>query len=121
MWDSAACRNCSIPTIQRDDSVLAKRVVGITVQPALAGLGRGDDRMCASVRVFAGVTIRRAITAQCNTALLTRAQMDPRGADFHTLGALANFGLFDRTNRVEMRTSSVGHRFYSRTSSNGPS
>jgi hypothetical protein len=66
--------------------------------------------MCASVRVFACVTIWRAITAQCNAALLTRAQMDPRGADFYTLGALANFGLLDRTNRVEMRTSSVGHR-----------
>jgi hypothetical protein len=59
--------------------------------------------------MFAGVPVRRAIATEGNTTGLARAQMDPRGADFYTLGTLANFRLFDRTDRVEMGASSVGH------------
>ncbi len=68
--------------------IFRKGVVRITVQPALARLRRGDDRMPTGARVFAGVPIWRAVAAECDTALLARAKMDPAVADFHALFAL---------------------------------
>jgi len=59
--------------------------------------------------MFACVPVRRAVATECNTTGLAGAQMDPRGADFYTLGTLANFRLFHGTDRVEMGASPVGH------------
>ena len=58
--------------------------------------------MPACLRVFAGVTVRRAIAAKRHAARLTGAQMDPGCANLHALGALANFRLLDRFNSIEM-------------------
>jgi len=66
------------PPLQgRYSSIFAKRVVRIAIQPPLGGLRRSDDRMPGGVRVFAGVTVRRAITTKCHSALLTGAKMHP--------------------------------------------
>lgn len=89
--------------------IFAKRLVRIAVQPALAGLGGRDDRMFGGVRVFARVPVRRAVTAECHAALLTRAQMHPLRADLHAFSAFAVFRLLNRRDRVEMRTTSVRH------------
>jgi hypothetical protein len=76
-------------------SILSKRVVGITVQPAFAGLGGGDNRMPGCVRVFAGVTIWRAVTAESEAARLTSAKVDPLIANLHTFPAFAALRLFN--------------------------
>jgi len=65
--------------------------------------------MARGVCVFAGVPVRRAIAAERDAASLTGPQMNPASADFHALGALANFRLFNRFDRVEMRATSVRH------------
>jgi hypothetical protein len=57
--------------------IFGKRVVRVTVQPALVRLSRSNDRMTCSVGMFAGVTVRRAIAAQRYAARLAGAQMDP--------------------------------------------
>jgi len=51
--------------------------------------------MSGRVRVFARVTIRRAVAAQRRAAYLAGSQMNPTRADLHALGAFANFRLFD--------------------------
>ena len=58
--------------------------------------------MAAISRVFAGVTIRRAVAAQGDAALLTGAQVNPFRADLNALGALRVITLFDRQDGVEM-------------------
>ena len=63
--------------------------------------------MTRGVGVLTGMAIRRAITTEGHTALLTRAQMNPFVSDFYTLFAFASFRVFDRLNRVEMRAASV--------------
>ena len=75
----------------------------------LAGLGGSDDRMFGGARVFGRVPVRRAITAECDAALLTRAQMYPLRADLHAFSAFAVLRLLNRRDRVEMRTTSVRH------------
>ena len=77
-------------------SVFAERFVGIAIQPALARLRGSDHRMSGRVRVFARVTIRRAVAAQRRAAYLAGSQMNPTRADLRTLGALAGFRLLDR-------------------------
>src|SRR5947208_13825503 len=62
-------------------SIFAKRVVRVAIQPALARLRRRNDRMSASMRVFAGVPIRRAVAAERHAACLARPQMNPASAD----------------------------------------
>lgn len=89
--------------------VFGKSVVRITVQPALAGLCRCDDRMSRGLRVFAGVPVWRTVAAKCNATSLTGSQMNPGRADFHTFGTLADLRLLDRSNFVEMRTAAVSH------------
>jgi hypothetical protein len=91
-------------------SIFGKSVVGITVQPALAGLGRGYDRMPSCMRMFAGVTVWRAVTAESNATRLTSAQVDPFIANLHALHAFATLRLFNRCDCVEMRAASVRHR-----------
>jgi hypothetical protein len=47
------------------------------------------------MRVFAGMTVRRTITAERDAALLARAQMNPIIADLYALSAFAALRLFD--------------------------
>jgi len=84
-------------------SIFHEGIVGITVQPTLAGLRGSDDWMPGGVRVFAGVPIWRAVAAERYAALLARAKMDPMVADFHALFAFLTLRMFYRPNRFEMR------------------
>src|SRR5438876_475067 len=59
------------------NSIFHESVVGITVQPTLAGLRGGDDWMPGGVRVFAGVLVWRAVTAERDTTCLAGPQMNP--------------------------------------------
>ena len=87
---------------QAIDLIFGKGVVGIAVNPAFAGLGRGDDGMAAGPRVLTGVLVRRTVAAKRYTALLTGAKMDPTGADLHALFAFMTSRRPDRCNRIEM-------------------
>ena len=77
----------------------------------LAWLRRCDYRMSTGVRVFAGVLIRRAVAAQCNSTCLARSEMHPVAPDLNTFFAFATMRLLDRLNlnRVQMRTPSGTH------------
>ena len=90
--------------------ILRERIIRITVQPTLAGLRGSDDRMLASMRVFASVSIWRAVAAERDATCLAGAQMNPVGADLHAFFAFAALRLLDRIDRIEMRAASVGHR-----------
>jgi hypothetical protein len=90
-------------------SVFGKGVIRIAVEPALARLSRSNNRMTTRVCVFTGVLIRRAIAAQRHSTCLARAQMNPVCTDLDAFFAFAALRLFDRLNRVEMRTTSVNH------------
>jgi len=70
--------------------------------------------MSDRLRVFARMTVRRAVATQCLAALLTRAQMHPLRADLHALSALANLRLFHRIDCVEMSTAAISHNYLSR-------
>src|SRR5437660_6227045 len=72
-----------IPTIVPTGLIFAKCLVGIAIQPALAGLGGGDDRMAARPRVLARVFVRRAVATQGEAAFLTGAKVDPAAAALH--------------------------------------
>jgi hypothetical protein len=63
------------------------------------------------MRVLAGMTVRRAVTAERHAARLTSAQVDPFTANLHALRAFTPLRLFDRSDSVEMRAASVRHRF----------
>ena len=76
-------------------SVFTESVVRITIQPSFPRLRGRDDRMSTGVRVFAGVTIRRAVAAQCHAAGLTRAKMNPVIAEFDALFAFTALRLLD--------------------------
>jgi hypothetical protein len=77
----------------------------------LARLRRRDHWMSTSVRMFAGVLIRRAVAAQCDSTRLARPQMNPVAADFYAFFAFATMRLLDRLNRdrIQMRTPSGTH------------
>jgi hypothetical protein len=66
--------------------------------------------MSASVCVFTGVPIPRAVTAERGATCLARPQVDPVCADLHALFAFASVRLFDRLDRIEMSAASVRHR-----------
>ena len=65
--------------------------------------------MSRGLGVFARVAVRRRIAAQRRATLLAGAKMDPLRADFHALGALADFWLLDRVDRIEMRAGAIAH------------
>ena len=65
--------------------------------------------MAGGVGVLAGVPVRRAVAAKRDAALLAGAQMNPFVADLHALRAFAALRIFDRCDRVEMRTTAVSH------------
>ena len=60
-------------------------------------------------RMLASMTIRRTVAAQGYATCLARAKMDPKRADFHALGAFANFRILQRSDLVEMRTAATTH------------
>lgn len=64
-------------------------VVWITVQPALADLGRRDDRMPRRRSVRAGVSIRRTVAAERDPTGLAGAQVHPPATDRHALFTFA--------------------------------
>src|SRR5205823_4438242 len=70
-------------------SIFAKRLVRIAIQPALARLPRSNDRMLRRVRVFAGVPIWRAVTAERDATRLARSQMNPVCTDLYAFFAFA--------------------------------
>jgi len=51
--------------------------------------------MPGGMRVFAGVTVRRAVAAKCYAALLAGSQMHPICADFDALFAFVALRLLD--------------------------
>lgn len=65
--------------------------------------------MPGRLRVPPGMAVRRAIAAKRQTAFLTGLKVNPMRADHHALGAFANFGLFDRSDRLKMRAGAIGH------------
>jgi len=75
----------------------------------LARLRGSDDRMPARVRVFAGVTIRRAVATERDATRLARAQVNPARANLHAFFAFTALRMFDVNDRVEMRAPSIGH------------
>ena len=91
--------------------VLGKGLVWIAVQPMLARLRRRDHWMSTSVRMFAGVLIRRAVAAQRDSTRLARPEMHPVGTDLYAFFAFATMRLLDRLNRnrIQMRTPSGIH------------
>src|SRR5438874_13407698 len=70
--------------------------------------------MTRDVRMFAGVAISRRVAAQRRAALLAGAEMNPRVADLHTLGAFANFRLLHGGDCFDVRAN--GHWFLTRAS-----
>src|SRR5260370_6386203 len=70
--------------------------------------------MTRDVRMFAGVTISRRVAAQRRATLLAGAEMNPRVADLHTLGALANFRLLHGGDGFDVRANA--HWFLTRAS-----
>jgi hypothetical protein len=63
------------------------------------------------MRVFAGVLVWRTIATKRDATLLAGAQMDPFVADLHAFFAFASLRLFDRRDRLDVRTQS--HTGYS--------
>ena len=91
--------------------ILSELVVGIAVQPALAGFGRCHHRVSCGTCMFGRVAVRRIVAAKCRPAFLTGAQMDPLPADLHAFGALSPFGMLDSRNRTQMRAALIrAHR-----------
>jgi hypothetical protein len=81
--------------VDRTFLVFRKGVVWITVEPALAKLRGGDNWMPGGVRVFGGMPVRRAITAERHATRLAGAQMDPLCADLHAFFAFEALRLLD--------------------------
>ena len=65
--------------------------------------------MPARVRVFARVMVWRAVATERGSTCLAGPQMNPVVARFYALFAFETLRLFDGSDRVEMRTASVGH------------
>ena len=91
------------------DSIFGEGVVGVAIEPAFAWLSRSDDRMTDRVRVFAGVTVRRAIAAKRRPTFLTGPQVDPLAADLHTFLALKTARSLDGVYRFDMGACSGNH------------
>jgi hypothetical protein len=59
--------------------------------------------MPGSPGVLAGVTVRRAIAAKGDAALLAGAEMDPGRTDLYAFLTLGQRRLFDRLDRIDVR------------------
>jgi len=71
------------PLVRRDG------IVWVAVKPPLTRLSRCNNRMRASVGVFAGVLVGRRVAAECDAAALARSQVHPGGTNFDALLACA--------------------------------
>jgi hypothetical protein len=58
--------------------------------------------MVSRFRVFAGMLVRRAVTAACSAAFLARAQVHPLRADLYAIFTFAFLGMFDALNGTDM-------------------
>ena len=98
-------------TARNRRSIFSEGLIWIAVQPTLSWLRRRDHWMSTSVRMFAGVLIRRAVAAQRDSTCLARPQMNPVAADLYAFFAFATMRLLDRLNRdrIQMRTASRTH------------
>ena len=65
--------------------------------------------MPATMRVFAGVLVWRAIAAERDSTRLAGPQMNPVCADLHAFFAFTALRLFDGRDRVEVRTRGIIH------------
>src|SRR2546429_2051013 len=90
-------------------SILRKAVVRIAIQPPLPRFRGGDHRMSAGTCMLGRMTVGGAVAAQRGAALLASAQVDPLGADFHTVSALPALGVPHGCDCSEMGAGSVGH------------
>src|SRR5688572_1733473 len=72
-------------------SILRERVIGIAIEPALAGFRGGDDRVSAGAGVFGGVAVGGVVAAKGDAAFLAGAQVDPSRADLDAFLALMAF------------------------------
>src|SRR5258706_8062010 len=90
-------------------SVFREPIIGKAVEPALARFSGCDDRMSARLRVPRGVSVRRVVATQRPAALLTRAEVNPAVARFHTLFAFALLCMLHHSDRIQMGAASAGH------------
>ena len=74
-------------------SVLRELIIRITVEPPFTWLRRRDHGMRGLPRMLRGVAIRRVVTAECHSALLTRPQVDPAASGLDALFAHVLLGL----------------------------
>ena len=79
----------------RSDQVLGKLVVRIAVEPALARLGRRNDRMPGRAGVRRGMAVRRVVATVRAAALLACAQMNPPAAHLDALLTLSVLRVLD--------------------------
>ena len=89
--------------------IFGEGVVGVAIKPAFSRLSRDNDGMTGRVRVFAGVTVWRAVAAKGHAAFLAGAQMDPVAADLHTFLALETARPLDRFDCFNMGTFAGDH------------
>ena len=89
-------------TARNVHSVFGKGVIWIAVEPAFARLSRHDYRMSTSMRMFAGMLIRRTVAAKRYSTCLACAQMNPVAADLDAFFAFTALRLLDGFNRIQM-------------------
>src|SRR6185503_17483971 len=85
-------------------SIFGESVVGIAVDPPLAPLRRGDDRMSAGASVMARMSVGRAVAAQRGAAGLTGAQVHPARPHLDARLAHALLRQLDLGQRLEVGT-----------------
>src|SRR5262252_7670227 len=91
----SAGKATSVVDVPMGASVLGESVVGIAVEPALPGLGRGDHVMPARVRMLACVPVRGVVAAARPAAFLARPQVDPARSGLDAGLALAPLRVAD--------------------------
>lgn len=90
-------------------SICRRLIIRITVQPPLPHFRRRNHGMSARTGMPAGVSIRRAVAAQCRAATLTRPKMHPPVARLDAFLAYTACGLLDLFDRGEMTADLPDH------------
>ena len=65
--------------------------------------------MPARVRVFACMSVWRAVATKRDSTCLAGPQMNPVRTDLHAFFAFTALRVFDRLDRVKMSATSIGH------------
>src|SRR5579863_1572648 len=104
LWSCVRRERCAAGAL-----VLRKEFVGKTVQPALPGFGGRDHRMAAFASMFTGMAVRRIVTAQGDTAVLTGPQMHPARVDIDALRTFASLRRPDSTDGFQVTAELLGH------------